>query len=50
MGFAGRASGIYDVHSLRLAGGDGQVGLADASKKGSIFLLETVLVSFRAFF
>ncbi len=50
MRFAGRAAGVYDVHSMRLAGRDGQVGVADASKKGPIFLLKAALVSFRGFF
>src|SRR6202158_6523323 len=44
MRFVGRASGVYDLHSLRLTGRDGQVGVADASKKGAAFLLEAVLV------
>ena len=50
MRFAGRASGVYDVYSLRLAGCDGQVRVAHASEKSPVFLLKTVLVSFRAFF
>src|SRR6266478_8807215 len=50
MRFVGRASGIYDLHSLRLAGRDRQIRVADASEKSAIFLLKTVLVSFRAFF
>src|ERR1700674_2330158 len=50
MRFVGRASGVYDLHSLRLTGRDGQVGVADASEKGAVFLLETVVVPFRAFF
>ena len=50
MRFVGRASGVYDVHSLRLAGRDRQVGVSDASEKSAVFLLETVLVFFRAFF
>src|SRR5882762_9047714 len=50
MRFVGRASGVYDMHSLRLAGRDGQVRVTDASEKSAVFLLEAVLVSFRAFF
>src|SRR5882762_7203879 len=48
--FVGRPSGVYDMHSLRLAGRDGQVRVTDASEKCAAFLLKTVLVSFRAFF
>src|ERR1700693_4306500 len=48
--FIGRAAGVYDLHSLWLAGGGRQIGVADASKKGAVFLLEAVLVLFRAFF
>src|SRR5208282_635135 len=44
MRFAGRAAGVYDVDSLRLAGRDGQVSVAHASEKGPAFLLEAVLV------
>ena len=50
MRFAGRAAGVYDVHSVRLAGRDGQVGVADTSEKSPVFLLEAVFVFFRAFF
>ena len=50
MRFVGCASGIYDLHSLWLAGRDRQVGMADASEKSAVFLLKTVLVSFRVFF
>jgi hypothetical protein len=50
MRFAGRASGVHDVDSVRLAVGDRQVRLADASEKSPAFLLETVLVSFRTSF
>ena len=49
MRFAGRAAGVYDEYSLRLAGRYGQVGVADASEKSAIFLLKAVLVFFRAF-
>src|ERR1035437_4879698 len=49
MCFAGRASGVYHVDSVRLAGCDGQVRMADTPEKGPAFLLKTVLVSFRAF-
>src|SRR5580658_7477735 len=45
MRFAGCAARVYDVHSLRLAGSDGQVCVADSSKKSSIFLLEAVFVA-----
>src|SRR5208282_1425922 len=50
MRFARRTSGVYDVHSLRLAGSDGQVRVAHTSEKSPVFLLKAVLVSFRAFF
>src|SRR6266446_7931625 len=50
MRFVGRASGIYDLHSLRLAGRDRQIRVADASEKSAIFLLKAVLVFFRALF
>ena len=50
MRFVGCASGVYHVHSLRLAGRNGQVRVAGASEKSAIFLLEAVLVFFRAFF
>src|SRR6266404_9108046 len=50
MSFVGRASGVYDVHTLRLAGRNGQVRVADAPEKSAVFLLKTVFVSFRAFF
>ena len=50
MRFAGRAAGIHDVHSLRFPGGDGQVRVADTSKKSPIFLVEAVFVSFRVSF
>jgi len=46
MRFVGRASGVHHVHSLWLAGGDRQVGMADASEKSAAFLLKTVLVLF----
>ena len=49
MCFAGCASGVYHVDSVRLAGCDGQVCMADTPEKGPAFLLKTVLVSFRAF-
>ena len=48
MRFAGRAAGVYDVDSLGLAGGYGQVGVADTPEKSSIFLFKAVLVPFRA--
>src|SRR5260221_5397616 len=44
MRFVGRASGVHHVHALRLAGRDSQVGMADASGKSAVFLLEAVLV------
>ena len=50
MRFVRRASGVYDVHSLRLAGRDREVRLTDASEKSAVLLLKTVLVFFRAFF
>ncbi len=50
MRFVGRASGVHHVHALRLAGRDGQVGMADASEKSAVFLLEAVLVFLRALF
>src|SRR6266853_836887 len=49
MSLVGRAARIYQVHALRLAVCDRHVGMADASKKSSIFLLEAVLVSCPAF-
>src|SRR5260221_5935708 len=48
MRFVGRASGVHHVHALRLAGRDGQAGMADASAKSAVFLLEAVVVFFRA--
>ena len=50
MRFAGCAAGVYDVHPMRLAVRDGQVRMANASEKSPVFLLKTILVSFRAFF
>src|ERR1700686_522056 len=50
MRFVGCASGVDHVHSLWLAGCDRQIRMADASKKGPAFLLEAVLVFFRALF
>src|SRR5258708_38648953 len=50
MRFVGCASGIYDLHSLWLAGRDRQIRVADASEKSAVFLLKTVLVPFRTFF
>jgi len=44
------ASRIDDLHSLRFAGGDGQVGVADASEEGPVFLFKTVFVFLRSFF
>ena len=47
MRFAGCASGVYDVHSLRFAGRDGQVRVADASEESAVFLLKAAFVFFR---
>ena len=44
MRLAGRASGVYDMHALRVAGRDGQVGVADTSEKSPAFLLEAVFI------
>jgi hypothetical protein len=48
--FSGRSTRVYDMNSLRLAEGDGLIGMADASKEGAILLLKTILVFFQAFF
>src|SRR5882672_5586598 len=44
MRLAGCATGVDDVNALGLASGDGEVGVAHAPKKCTVFLLKTVLV------
>lgn len=44
------ASRIDDLHSLRFAGRDRQVSVADASEEGSVFLFKTIFVFFRTLF
>ncbi len=48
MGLPWAAAGIDDLNSLWLSVRDCQVRVSDATEKGSVFLLETILVFIRA--
>ena len=46
MGFTRSPARVHDVHSVRFAVGNRQIGVADASEKSAILLLKAILVAF----